>query len=203
MVLAGDEHGRTQRGNNNAYAQDNAISWHDWELALSPLGQARTAFTRRLVALRARIHGDLPIDFPDAGPWGHPHVSWWSLWGHPLGHDEWEEPDLRTLGMLVDPGGWLIVANAADHDVRLRLPHAPCHGDEPVRWTGVLDTAEPERPEGTWRATGGDGLMLPARSLQVLRRDGPSQPFPSSGPSSGASSGPSSGPSSGTSLHAI
>ena len=178
MVLAGDEFGRTQHGNNNAYAQDNPVSWHDWVLALGPTGQARTAFFRRLVRLRARIHGALPAGFPDSGPCGHPHAGWWSLWGHPLGHDEWEDPQLRTLGLLVDPGGWLLLASAAEEPVRFRLPHAPAHGDDPVRWVGVLDTAEPDRPEGTWRALGGDGLILAARSLQVLRRETITRPFP-------------------------
>lgn len=171
MMLAGDEHGRTQRGNNNAYAQDNDISWHDWSLALGPLGQSRTAFAQRLVALRHRIHGPLSINFPDSGPFGDPHASWWSLWGHPLTHEEWEDPQLRTLGLLIDTGGWLILVNAADHDVRFRLPEAPAQGAGPATWAGVLDTAEPDRPEGTWRLRGGEGLSLTARSLQVLRRD--------------------------------
>jgi isoamylase len=171
MFLAGDEFGRTQQGNNNAYAQDNPLSWHDWELALGPLGQQRTGFFRRLAAVRQTIHSGLPIDFPDGGPSGNPHVSWWSLWGQPLSHVDWEDPELRSFAMLIDPGGWLLVFNASDHDVRFRLPlAAQSFHETDVRWSGVLDTAEPGRPEGTWRLAAGDGLMMMPRSLQVCRR---------------------------------
>src|SRR4029077_2863366 len=52
MVLAGDEFGRTQRGNNNAYCQDNEITWHDWQIAASPVGSALTAYVARLAAIR-------------------------------------------------------------------------------------------------------------------------------------------------------
>ena len=52
MLLGGDEFGRTQRGNNNAYCQDNEISWLDWKLAEIAAGQALTAFVARLMQLR-------------------------------------------------------------------------------------------------------------------------------------------------------
>ncbi len=55
MLLAGDEFGRSQGGNNNAYCQDNEISWLDWELAATPAAAALTEFTARLAALR-RAH---------------------------------------------------------------------------------------------------------------------------------------------------
>ena len=50
-VLAGDEFGRTQGGNNNAYAQDNAITWLDWE-GITPVGRSLLEFTRKLIAVR-------------------------------------------------------------------------------------------------------------------------------------------------------
>ena len=50
MLLAGDETGRTQQGNNNAYCQDNAISWHDWDI--TPEREALLDFVRRIIALR-------------------------------------------------------------------------------------------------------------------------------------------------------
>ena len=52
MLLAGDEFGRTQSGNNNAYCQDNEMSWLDWSMAASPPGIALTAYVARLIALR-------------------------------------------------------------------------------------------------------------------------------------------------------
>ena len=54
MLLGGDEFGRSQRGNNNAYCQDNEISWFDWQLAGSAEGRRLTAFVARLIALRRR-----------------------------------------------------------------------------------------------------------------------------------------------------
>src|SRR6185369_3676904 len=50
MLLAGDEFGRTQKGNNNAYCQDNEISWLDWQMAYSPQGMALTDYVARLIA---------------------------------------------------------------------------------------------------------------------------------------------------------
>jgi pullulanase/glycogen debranching enzyme len=52
MLLGGDEFGRTQHGNNNAYAQDNELSWFDWAQALSPAGSEQRAFVARLIQLR-------------------------------------------------------------------------------------------------------------------------------------------------------
>ena len=57
MLLAGDEHGRTQHGNNNAYCQDNEISWVDWELAAQEPNQALTRF----VSILTRMRRDLPV----------------------------------------------------------------------------------------------------------------------------------------------
>ena len=55
MLTAGDEFGRTQQGNNNAYVQDNELSWLDWQQAASPAGQRQSAFVGRLMALRQEL----------------------------------------------------------------------------------------------------------------------------------------------------
>ncbi|MGO9038532.1 MAG: glycogen debranching protein GlgX [Steroidobacteraceae bacterium] len=55
MLLGGDEFGRTQHGNNNAYCQDSPLSWYDWRLAQSPAGQAHVAFVTRLIGLRREL----------------------------------------------------------------------------------------------------------------------------------------------------
>ena len=54
MLLAGDEFGHSQQGNNNAYCQDNPLSWIDWERAAQPAAQAQVAFVRRALSLRRR-----------------------------------------------------------------------------------------------------------------------------------------------------
>ena len=63
MLLAGDEFGRTQHGNNNAYAQDNAISWVDWNI--SEDGAALIDFVRRVIALRQAFPDSAPVALPD------------------------------------------------------------------------------------------------------------------------------------------
>ncbi len=69
MLLAGDEFGRTQRGNNNAYCQDNEISWLDWSMAASPPGIALTAYVARLIR---RLRHEHPV-------LRHPHFLHWKM----------------------------------------------------------------------------------------------------------------------------
>jgi isoamylase len=174
MVLSGDEFGRSQHGNNNGYAQDNETSWHDWQLAFSPEGQQRVRFTRRLAALRTELFEGLGDCWPE--PWDHanPAVTWWSLWGEPMAPGDWSSGETRALTMLVSPGDWMVAINANQTPVRFRMPHgAAKFSDNTTRWSGLLDTADPVRPAGTWRVAGGDGLVLAPRSLQVLRLDRP------------------------------
>jgi isoamylase len=179
MLLAGDEFGRTQRGNNNAYAQDNEISWHDWQLAFSPQGQARVRFMRRLAALRADLIGPLAPGWAEPWECANPSLSWWSVWGEPMAPGDWNDPRTATLAMVVSPGDWMVLFNATTEAVRFRLPHGSARfADNDARWTGLLDTAQPNRPAATWRAAGGDGLMLAPRCLQVLRLDSPQRQSP-------------------------
>jgi isoamylase len=173
MLLAGDEFGRTQHGNNNAYAQDNETSWHDWQLAYGPQGQTRTRFVRRLAALRAELMASIGEGWAEPFETANPSVTWWSLWGEPMTPGDWADPQTRTLAMLTGPGDWLVALNAHTAPVRLRMPHGSARFADSARWTGLLDTADPVRPAGTWRVAGGDGLMLSPRSLQVLRLDQP------------------------------
>jgi isoamylase len=179
MLLAGDEFGRTQHGNNNAYAQDNETSWHDWQVAFSPQGQARTRFVRRLAALRAELMATIGEGWAEPFDCSNPSVTWWSLWGEPMTPGDWSDPATRTLAMLTgsgdnnEGGDWLLALNASNQAVRLRMPHGSARFADTARWTGLLDTAEPTRPAGTWRVAGGDGLMLAPRSVQVLRLEQP------------------------------
>lgn len=100
MLLAGDEFHRTQQGNNNAYCQDNEISWVDWEAARSPQGQALTAFTGRVAAIRRDfetlranrfLHGKVNVaeDLLD--------VSWFDESANPVTDDDWRNPVARAI----------------------------------------------------------------------------------------------------------
>lgn len=103
MITAGDEFARTQNGNNNAYCQDNEISWVSWDL--SDWQRDLLATVRYLSALR-RSHSALRVDNFFLGaprPHEEPHqvdLSWFCAAGEVLGHDHWNDPSLRTLQML-------------------------------------------------------------------------------------------------------
>ncbi|ARM89984.1 glycogen debranching enzyme GlgX 1 [Rhizobium sp. CIAT894] len=96
MLTAGDEGGRSQHGNNNAYCQDNEITWLDWK-ALDEDLVAHTAF---VAGLRRRFTVFSETGFLS----GNGDVEWISLSGEPMTVAEWETPSLSTLGMLLATG---------------------------------------------------------------------------------------------------
>jgi len=180
MLLGGDEVGRTQQGNNNAYCQDNEISWHPWSLSRAALRQLN--FTRRLIRLRLdhpvfhrrlffqgrRIHGSAVKD-----------LSWFSPDGKEMTEDEWSNSFTRCLGLRLagdaieetDEKGqpivddtFLLLLNAHHEAIPFILPAHKAR----VRWELVLDTQDRVVPRvPTYRA--GENYPLEARSLAVLR----------------------------------
>ena len=113
MLLAGDERGHTQRGNNNAYCQDNALSWLDWQADEKGL----VGFTAALIQLRQRIPA------LTADRWwqeGDGNVQWLNAGGQPLQHDEWAQGTHRLQILL--SGRWLITINATDTVNDIVLP---------------------------------------------------------------------------------
>jgi isoamylase len=166
MILAGDEVGRTQGGNNNAYAQDNLTSWLDWSLPYTKTGGERLAFTKRVIALRKKMHISLP-DGPPNGPGERePAIAWWSVWGSLMTHADWMNTATRCFGALIEPGGWLLLFNASEQDAQFVLPPTGTGV-----WQQALNTADPMRPEGELVATSGQTINLEARSLVVFKRD--------------------------------
>ncbi|MCC2309840.1 glycogen debranching protein GlgX [Cellulomonas chengniuliangii] len=101
MITAGDEMGRTQRGNNNAYCQDNETSWVSWEL--SPWRADLLATVRHLLRLR-REHPALRsqrfFTGSPAAPGARPDLAWYGPDGVALDHGRWHDPDIRTLQMV-------------------------------------------------------------------------------------------------------
>ena len=182
MLCGGDEMGRTQRGNNNAYCQDNEISWMDW--TLNKPQQALLAFTRGLIALRQkhpvfrrrrffqgrRIRGAEVKD-----------LYWLRPDGKEMTDDDWAQGYVRCLGVRLagdamdekDSKGrrlqdetFLVLLNAHHEPRPFTLP-AHKRG---VRWQPVFDTAlydKNGKPVTLLR--GGDQYDLEARSLAVLR----------------------------------
>jgi len=102
MLLAGDEFNRTQGGNNNAYCQDNEISWVDWKAAQTPAGAALTAFTGRVTAIRRDfevlranyfLHGAAKVGDELAD------VTWFDEAGLPVSNDDWRNPVARAIAL--------------------------------------------------------------------------------------------------------
>ncbi len=179
MLSGGDELCRTQRGNNNAYCQDNAISWTDW--TATPDRMEFLEFTRRMI----RIWKDHPVlrrrkffqgrrirgaDVQD--------IAWLDPTGAEMTDDMWASPDVHTLGVRlngdaiqeVDERGRpirgdtvLLLLNADEKPVSFVLPPtAPIE-----RWDTLFDTADPWQPSR--RLRGGDRYDLPGRAMAALK----------------------------------
>jgi glycogen operon protein len=138
MINAGDELGRTQGGNNNAYCQDNEVSWLDWEL--EPWQDDLLATTRFLTRLRA-TSPVLGQRFFFSGQAAHQDgladVQWFAPDGQPMRDGMWDNPHARTLTMILDGahvGGesMLIVFHGSAWDAEVTLPK---------RGSGTEDTA--------------------------------------------------------------
>lgn len=122
MLTAGDEFGRSQKGNNNAYCQDNALTWLDWAKADQDLIET----TARLAAMRQRF-----TCFTDPGfLTGDGDVEWIAPGGHRMTVADWENPDLPGLGMLLqsldretgDACRIAVLLNRSDIPVNFALP---------------------------------------------------------------------------------
>ncbi len=117
FICAGDERWRTQGGNNNAYCQDNEISWIDWRKNEVADGMVAfvsdlTRFRRECATLRRTAHFTGRVD-PLTGV---ADVTWLDLDGGPLPHKEWHDPERRCFGAVLD-GTLLVLFNSSAQDV--------------------------------------------------------------------------------------
>ncbi len=179
MISAGDELCRTQRGNNNAYCQDNEISWMDW--SITPERLEFEEFTRRLIKLwkqnpvlrrrkffqGRRIRGADVLD-----------IAWLDATGAEMTDEIWNAPEVRALGVRLNGDAiqevnergeriigdtLLVIFNGNPDPIAFVLPPtAPIE-----RWDTLLDTAEPW--QGPRRLRAGDYYELPGRSMAVLK----------------------------------
>jgi len=184
MLLAGDELGRTQRGNNNAYCQDNEVSWVDWTLDRPRLELLH--FTRKVIGLfhrhpvfrrrnffqGRRIRGSEVKD-----------LTWFRPDGKEMSEEDWNNPETRCLGLRlagdaiedVDARGnrivddiLLILLNAHHEALPFILPaHRP-----KMRWEPVLDSREARGGRRRRLMRGGMSYEMEARSLALLRLRG-------------------------------
>jgi glycogen operon protein len=176
MLLGGDECGRTQQGNNNAYCQDNAISWYDW----SQVDQGLLAFTQRLIRIR-REHPALhrqkffsgrPIRGSDIQD-----VMWFRHDGESMNDEDWQNPATQSLAMFLAGNGLkesdrqgrpqrddhlLLMLSASHEDLEFTLPELPgC-----AQWELLVDTSSDEAGE---MHAAGEKTLLPARTVKLFR----------------------------------
>jgi glycogen operon protein len=184
MLLGGDEIGRTQRGNNNAYCQDNEISWYDWAHA----DEGLLRFARRLIRLRHRhpvlcrrrwfqgrpIHGSTVSD-----------IGWFTPAGTEMSEDDWRAGFAKSLGVFLNGGAiptpdergerivddsFYVMFNAHHEAIDFTLPS----NEWGERWTEVMNTSDggdqmsEERLGHEYHA--GEAVQVQALSLVLLRR---------------------------------
>ena len=176
MLLAGDEFGRTQLGNNNPYCQDNETSWLHWDVAKSVEGRRLLTFTERLAALRREhavlraprfLHGQEEL-LP-----GVRDISWFDALGKPMTTDSWNNPEERRLVLrragrngdgLVSVLTVFFNATADEHSFHLPSPGLPSRL--------LIDSAD---PDGSERELEREDVVVGARSVVLIlaaRQDG-------------------------------
>ena len=182
MLLGGDELGRTQGGNNNAYCQDNEISWFDWENA----DQILLAYTRWLIAFRKEHPVFRRRRFFEGRPiQGVPDIGWFAPDGSEMSQDDWDKGFAKSLGVFlngeaidsIDRNGdpvrddsFLLLFNAHYEPLEFTMPER--FGQQ---WSVVLDTAESLPPSidpipDPRLVKANVALRAEARSLVLLRR---------------------------------
>jgi glycogen operon protein len=199
MICGGDEIGRTQRGNNNAYCQDNEISWVNWDISSEE--QALFTFTSALIMLRAAhpvfrrrqffqgrsIYG---ADIKD--------LSWFRPDGEEMTEEDWKQGYVRCLGVrlagdrieekdhLGNPildNTFLLLINAHHEPIQFTLPNPPAT----VQWQLVLDTVQEVIPAHAPLIAEGNHYDLKGRSLALMQIEAavpirpPMRGFPSAG----------------------
>jgi isoamylase len=169
LLLAGDEVGNSQLGNNNAYCQDNPIGWVDWSKLGAP-DEDFTDFISSLLALRRRFPQLRPRDWVDGrradGSYG---VLWLTPEATEMGEQDWNFPEGRFLAYLLgsttpDVGPLYIVLNGAPTPVRFALPASDYAAD----WTLVLDTTFLLADAKRSPLPAGAVLEAPARAVLVF-----------------------------------
>lgn len=164
MLLGGDERGRTQRGNNNAYCQDNATGWFDW----ASNDEELVAFTRDLIALRLG-HSALCRTAVERGE----APDWFTPAGDPMTERDWQNPDARGIAWVLRPpriarsrthladNRFIVLLNAWWQDAEFALPAALAQDE----WDVMVDTFAPETPSTVTDSA----CRVRSRSLVVLR----------------------------------
>jgi isoamylase len=182
MLLGGDEFSRSQRGNNNAWCQDNELSWFDWEW--NDEQRSLFEFTKRLIGLRRRHpvfrrpaflegRGSAGSDLPD--------VWWMRPDGRRMTQGDWRRGDARAIGVFLNgeeipmksadgqpvvDASFLLLFNAHYEPIEFKLPTKRFGS----RWQFALSTAEPEVADASRSYVARVAVSVESRSILVLRR---------------------------------
>jgi isoamylase len=179
MLVAGDEFGRTQNGNNNAYCHDDELSWLNWANA----DQQLLDFTKSLIGFcddhptfrRRRWFQDLKVSGSDVKD-----IMWFLPDGNQIPDERWGEELAKSFGVFlnglgircVDPEGnrikddhFYIIFHPGDEDIDFVLPNEECGS----KWHIVLNTAENFIGENEYEMPPGESLHITGHSVMVLR----------------------------------
>ena len=174
LLLGGDEIGRTQRGNNNAYCQDNEITWFDW----SAVDEDLLAFTRRLIAFRAQ-HPVFRRRRYLAGAEAS-ELRWFTPAGTPMTAADWADPSALSLGIYLDGSDdpdqardgtpmldddFLVLFNAWWEPLDFVIPAAR----DGQGWRAEIDSYDPAAATASGERRAGDRVTVGPRSVTVLR----------------------------------
>ena len=182
LICGGDELGRTQKGNNNAYAQDNEISWYNWELDESQ--RQLLEFTRNAIAVRQAnpaLERRVFFEGLPQRPGGFKDVTWFHPEGWEFSDNDWSNPDLRTIGARLagdaiqeideegnplSPSSLMLIFHAGEDDIEFQLP-AVERGEELSHWTALLSTDAPDG-KTSMKAPARSRITVPARTVMLF-----------------------------------
>ncbi len=172
MITAGDEMGRTQQGNNNAYCQDSPLSWVDWNTRETWSDQA--ALTRTLLRLRAKhpvlrpdgYRGRTEVTDARGVGLGRMELAWFSEHGNEMTVEDWHDPNRRTLSMYVSDvdEAFLVIFHSGYEPIDFKLPGEPWSSGYVVSAHTGLSSELPKHG-----LISGGTLTIPARTTVVLR----------------------------------
>jgi isoamylase len=176
LLLGGDEIGRTQDGNNNAYCQDSEIAWFDWQAADNDLRD----FVKRLIRLRHQHPVFRRKKFLAGAEAAE--LSWFSCFGTPVTHEQWADPTMHSIAVYLDGADapdddqdgtpqvdddFLVLVNAYWEDLPFTIPLVRSAHQT---WFVELDSYDPAvSAANAFPRHTGDQVKAGARSVQVLR----------------------------------
>ena len=170
MITAGDEICRTQQGNNNAYCQDNALTWIDWTSTTESHAMLRT--TKRVIRLRKEFLASQPHDYPARDNQSYFH--WFDVDGQPMSADTWHDPGHRVIQLLLgsDDGhvDGLVVVNGGADDVKVTLPRLSNEDGTGHRLFELRVTTSElhDRRQGA-RVASGERDLVQANTINIYR----------------------------------